>query len=217
MTHLSRVKTGNPPVKIACLHTLAANAALFDEACPPGVTLEHHVREDLLNRAIERGEADEEIIAETAAALDGLSADGVLLTCTTIAPGAERVGAVRVDAALAAAAAEKAGKGGVVEALITIHTTEDATRAIFARYADAVGAELRVTLVEGALEEFQARELDAYARTIAAAADRSTADVVALAQASMAPAAKLTLREAMTSPAAGLAAVIKVAETARSV
>ena len=45
-------------MKIACLHTLEANAALFDEACPPGVTLEHHFREDLLSRAIERGEAD---------------------------------------------------------------------------------------------------------------------------------------------------------------
>ena len=198
-------------MKIACLHTLEANAALFDEACPPGVTLEHHFREDLLSRAIERGQADEEIIGETAEALRALSGDAVLLTCTTIAPGAERAGAVRVDAALAEAAAGAAGPGGLIDVLITIHTTEEATRAIFSRYADAVGAKIRIVLVEGALERFQARDLGEYARLIADAADGSDAKVVALAQASMAPAARLTARDVLTSPAAGLGAVIKVA------
>ncbi|MEM7545980.1 MAG: Asp/Glu racemase [Pseudomonadota bacterium] len=198
-------------MKIACLHTLEANAALFDDACPDGVTLEHHFREDLLARAIERGEADEEIIAETAAALGSLSADGVLLTCTTIAPGAERAGAVRVDAALAEEAAGTAGKGGLIEAFITIPTTADATRAIFARYAEPAGATLRVTLIEDALAAFQARDLDTYAALIGAAADRSDADVVALAQASMAPGATRAQRPVLTSPAAGLQAVIKVA------
>lgn len=198
-------------MKIACLHTLDANAALFDAACPEGVTLEHHTREDLLNRAIDAGEATDEIIEETADALRGLSADGVLLTCTTIAPGAERAGAVRVDAALAEAAAEAAGPGGLIDVLITIHTTEPATREIFQRYADKVGANIRVTLVEGALAKFQARELDEYAAMIGAAADASDAKVVALAQASMAPGASHARREVMTSPAAGLAAVIKVA------
>ena len=47
-------------MKIACLHTLEANAALFDAACPADVELEHHTREDLLNRAIEQREATEE-------------------------------------------------------------------------------------------------------------------------------------------------------------
>lgn len=198
-------------MKIACLHTLEANAALFDEACPADVTLEHHFREDLLSRAIERGEADEEIIEETAAALRSLSADGVLLTCTTIAPGAERAGAVRVDAALAEAAAKAAGEGGLIDVLITIHTTEPATRAIFERFAATTGAEIRVRLVEDALAAFQERRLDDYARLIAEAADASDAEVVALAQASMAPAAKRTRRAVMTSPAAGLSAVINLA------
>ncbi|MEL6793596.1 MAG: Asp/Glu racemase [Pseudomonadota bacterium] len=198
-------------MKIACLHTLEANAALFDAACPPDVELEHHTREDLLNRSIDAGEATEEIIEETAEALRALAADGVLLTCTTIAPAAERANAVRVDAALAEAASEAAGPGGLIDVLITIHTTEPATREIFERYARRVGAEIRVTLVDGALEKFQARELDAYARMIGAAADASDAKVVALAQASMAPGAAHATREVLTSPAAGLAAVIKVA------
>lgn len=198
-------------MKIACLHTLEANAALFDAACPAGVTLEHHFREDLLSRAIERGEADEEIISETADALLALKADGVLLTCTTIAPGAERAGAVRVDAALAEEAAKAAGKGGTIEALITIPTTADATRTIFSKFADPVGATLKITMVEGALAAFQARDLATYAALIGAAADASTADVVALAQASMAPGAPLAKRAVLTSPAAGLQAVIKVA------
>lgn len=201
-------------MKIACLHTLDANAALFDAACPDEVTLEHHFREDLLARAIERGEADEEIIAETASALSALSADSVLLTCTTIAPGAERAGAVRVDAALAQEAAKAAGKGGVIEALITIPTTADATSRIFEQFAQPAGATLKVTMVEGALAEFQARNLDAYAALIGAAADASTADVVALAQASMAPGAAKASRKVLTSPAAGLQAAIKVARAA---
>ncbi|MEO0361549.1 MAG: Asp/Glu racemase [Pseudomonadota bacterium] len=202
-------------MKIACLHTLEANAALFDAARPEGVELIHATREDLLRRAIERGEADEEIIEETAAALKALAAesgaDGVLLTCTTIAPGAARAGATRVDAALAEAAAAKAGPGGVVDALITIPTTREATRGVFEAAAAPVGATVRVVMVEGALEAFQARDLDRYARIVADAADKSTGDVVALAQASMAPAAAMTTREAMTSPKAGLDAVIKVA------
>ncbi len=202
-------------MKIACLHTLRANAALFDAACPEGVTLEHHFREDLLTRAIERGAADEEIIAETAAALRALSADGVLLTCTTIAPGAERAGAVRVDAALAEQAARAAGKGGTIEAFITIPTTAEATRTIFERFAGPAGAHLRVTMVEDALAAFQARDLDTYAALIGAAADTSDADVVALAQASMAPGAVLAKRAVLTSPAAGLQAVIKVAAARR--
>lgn len=199
-------------MKIACLHTLAANAALFDEACPEGVTLAHHVREDLLNRAIERGGADEEIVEETAAALRALAeetgADGLLLTCTTIAPGAERAGAVRVDAALAKAAAEAAGDGGLIDVLITLRSTEGPTRAIFETYANQTGAKLRITLVEGALAAFQERRLDDYAELIAAAADRSDADVVAFAQASMAPAAAKAKRAVLTSPATGLRAAV---------
>ncbi len=202
-------------MKIACLHTLEANAALFDDACPEGVTLVHGVREDILNRAIEKGEADEEIVAETAAALEALAresqADGVLLTCTTIAPGAERAGAVRVDAALAEAAAEAAGEGGVIDALITLPSTEGPTRAIFERYAAKTGAVVRITLVEGAIDAFRERRLDDYASLIAAVADASDAKVVALAQASMAPAAPRAKRVALTSPAAGLRAAIEAA------
>ncbi|MEX2518092.1 MAG: hypothetical protein WD969_02030 [Paracoccaceae bacterium] len=205
-------------MKIACLHTLEANAALFDAACPPGVTLVHGLREDLLKRAIERGEADEEIIEETAAALRALAAetgaDGILLTCTTIAPGAERAGAIRVDAALAEDAAKAAGRGGVIEALITIPTSADPTRAIFERFAGPVGATVRVTLIEGALAAVQAHDLDGYAAIIAAAVDRSDADVVALAQASMAPAAPLAKRAALTSPAAGLSAAVAASAAA---
>ncbi|QIE56401.1 Asp/Glu racemase [Pikeienuella piscinae] len=199
-------------MKIACLHTLDANAALFDAACPPGVELIHGVREDLLQRALAAGEADEGIIEETAAALRALAeesgADGVLLTCTTIAAGAERAGAVRVDAALAEEAARAAGEGGLIDVLITVPTTEAPTRAIFERFALPAGARLTITFIEGALAAFQARDLDTYAHIIAAAIDRSTADIVALAQASMAPAAALASRPALTSPSAGLSAAV---------
>lgn len=87
-------------MRIACLHTAASNAAVFDAACPAGVRLTHAVRPDLLAAAEAAGGLTPEIAAATAEALRGLEGDAVLLTCSTLGPAAG--GALRADAALAA-------------------------------------------------------------------------------------------------------------------
>lgn len=198
-------------MKIACLHTAESNAPLFDEAAAAlGVEVTHVVRADLYRRAIAQGGADEAILSETAAALSELQGDVVLLTCSTIGAAAARVGAHRVDAALAEAAVKD---GGVVEAFVTTPTTIETTRALFEGHAAATGATITVTLIDGALDAFLAGDLTEYAAIIAAVANRSGADVVALAQASMAPAAKQMRRRALTSPMAGVMKAVEISKT----
>lgn len=198
-------------MKIACLHTMESNIPLFDAVRPEGVELEHHVRADLLQRALAAGGAGEDILEEAAEALRALSsADGVLLTCSTIGLAAARAGAARVDEALAREAADKA-QGGRIAALVTAPSTVEPTRELFESVAAGTGATVEIVLIEGAIEKFQAGDLDDYARMVAEAADACDADVVALAQASMAPAAALAKRETLTSPGAGLTAVVRAA------
>ena len=197
-------------MKIACLHTMASNIELFENAAPVDVELSHTVREDLLQRALAAGAADEGILDETAEALKALSGDAILLTCSTIGPAAQRAGAVRVDAALADAAAEAAASAKL-DVLVTAPSTVGPTRDLFEASARKTGALVNIVMVEGAIELLQSGELDAYAKCIAEAADASTSEVVALAEASMTPAASFAKRKVLTSPEAGLQAAITAA------
>jgi len=193
-------------MRIACLHTAASNAPIFDAACPAGVELVHAVRADLLAAAEAAGGLTPEIAAETAAALHALAdgADRVLLTCSTLGPAAGQGGALRSDAALARAAV--AG-GGSVEVLCAAPTTLGPTERLFAEAAAATGARITLRLVPGAWDLFHAGDLAAYAAAIARDAEASRADTVALAQVSMAPAAALTARPVLTCPGEALRAV----------
>jgi len=94
--------------RIACLHTSASNIAVFAGACPEGATLTHTVDEALLRDAEAAGGLTDSIAARTARALEALALpgiDAVLLTCSTVGPGAALARAtipvLRVDAALA--------------------------------------------------------------------------------------------------------------------
>jgi len=208
---------------VACLHTAASNVAVFDEAARPlGLALRHAVREDLLARAEAARGLTDDIAAAAKVALSALSAaaDAVLLTCSTLGPAVEglqpRVPALRVDAALAEQAV---AQGGSVAVLCAVETTIAPSRALFERAAAATGAAVTVALVPDAWAAFRAGDAARYHVLVAAAADRAFADgadVVALAQASMAGAAALA-RAGMplTSPAAGLAAALAAAERAR--
>jgi len=195
-------------MKIACLHTADSNVAVFEAARPEGVTLSHAVRPDLLAAAEARG-LTPEITAAIAAALGGLAreggADAVLLTCSTLGPAARAAGALRADAALAEAAV--AG-GGRVEVLCAAPSTLSATTQLFEAAAAGTGARVTIRLVPGAWDLFHARDRAGYAALIAGVADASRADVVALAQASMAPAAGLAARAVLTSPQAAMAAAL---------
>ena len=204
---------------IACLHTAAGNIAVFDAACPPGATLTHTLREDLLKDAEAAGGLTEAIAARTAAALEALATpgvDAVLLTCSTVGPGAALARAaipvLRVDAALAETATRGGGK---VVVLCAVETTVEPTRAIFAEAAARSGAIVDVRLVPGAWAAFRGGDPARYHAIIAEAADAAFAEgaaEVALAQASMSGAVALAKgRKPLASPPVGLAAALAAA------
>ncbi|MGX9962563.1 hypothetical protein ACVFYP_04535 [Roseomonas sp. F4] len=197
---------------IACLHTAASNAPLFDAACPPSLSLHHSIRPDLLAEAESAGGLTPEIAARTAAALDALALPGIhaiLLTCSTLGPAIDltRSGLPvhRADAALARAVARQPGPAVV---LCAVETTLVPTKALFA----GCGAVVTVKLVPGAWPAFRAGDGALYAELVAAAADAAFADgaaCLALAQSSMAPAAGLCRRgQALTVPGESLRALI---------
>ena len=212
-------------LRIACLHTAESNIAVFDAALRAsglaGVELRHTVRADLLAAAEAGGGLTPDIALQTADALRGLQAqaDAILLTCSTLGSAAElaakdaSVPVVRVDAALAEQAV---ADGGKVVVLCAVETTMEPTRSLFEKAAQATGAEVAVRLVPRAWEAFRAGDRDRYLAIIARAADEAMqagAARVALAQASMAPASSLALadRRPLSSPLAGLAAVVAAA------
>ena len=201
---------------IACLHTAATNVAVFDAACPPGARLLHTVDEALLKDAEAAGGLTDAIAGRTARALEALAVpgvDAVLLTCSTVGPGAAlaraAVPVLRVDAALAEAATRG---GGVVVVLCAVETTLGPTRAVFEEPAARYGATLDVRLVPGAWAAFRGGDVAGYHRIVAEAADAAHAEgarAVALAQASMAGAAALAKGpKPLASPAVGLAAAL---------
>lgn len=207
-------------MRIACLHTIASNVAVFEAARPGGgVTLRHEVRADLLEATERSGGLTEEIAAQVAEALTGLAAgaEAVLLTCSTLGPSVARLAGadppvLRVDAALAAGAVRG---GGRVVVLCAAETTLGPTGALFEEAAAEWSAEVELRLVPSAWDAFKAGEVAAYHAMIAKAADaafREGADKVALAQASMAGAAALC-REGrpLESPAVGLAEAVAAA------
>lgn len=213
--------------RISCLHTAESNIMVFEAARRQlrldDVVLRHRVRADLLAAAEKPGAAIEPVLQRTAAELGVLagSADAVLLACSTIgaaaaiAHAATAVPILRVDQALAETAVKD---GGNVIVLCTAGTSIAPSRALFERAARATGAEVEVRLVPGAWDRFRAGDHDAYLAMIAESVDSAFGEsgpIIALAQASMAGAAKLC-REVtpLTSPAAGLAAAVAAAQAA---
>jgi len=206
------------PLNIACLHTAASNAPLFDAAAgalPGGaLRLAHHFRPDLLR------EPTPETLEEAARLLRDLTrgADAVLLTCSTIGAAAERAGGgpcpvLRADAALAEAATRS---GGTVQVLYAAPTTREPTRAVFEAAANRTGATIELRLVEGAWALFLAGDTAGYHAAIAAAAEGLEGRIV-LAQASMAGAAALMQEVSpLTIPGIGVMAAARAAVLARN-
>jgi aspartate/glutamate racemase len=205
-------------MRITCLHTVESNVAVFEAAArPPGAELRHVVRADLLEEAERAGGLTPGIEARAVDALLSLAegADAVLLTCSTVGPAAAaaaaraRVPVLRVDAALAEAAV---AQGDRIVVLCAVQTTMAPTRALFEAAARGRPVMLDVQLLPPDVwAAFKAGDVGRYHALIAAAADAAFAagaDVVALAQASMAGAVPLARGgRPLASPAAGLAAV----------
>ncbi|MDA5143448.1 aspartate/glutamate racemase family protein [Streptomyces sp. AD681] len=203
---------------LALLHTSHVHVPVFDalrDAAHPGLELRHHVDAGLLERA--RRDGPEAVAEPVAAALTRAVAEGaraVLCTCSTIGGVAEAAAAgvgvpvLRVDRPMAAAAV---AAGPRVLVLAALESTLAPTAALIeeeARRADRP-VELRTRVVDGAWSRFEAGDGEGYLRRVTEAADSVTgADVIVLAQASMAPAREATRVSVpvLASPAPGLAA-----------
>ncbi|MFF9349191.1 arylsulfatase [Streptomyces sp. NPDC014734] len=208
---------------LALLHTSPAHIPVFDalrDAEHPGLGLRHLVREDLLAGAVESG--PEAVSAEVGAVLADAVAEGasaVLCTCSTIGGVAESAAAtvgvpgLRVDRPMAAAAVER----GRVVVLAALAGTLAPTLALLAEEAEKAAdrpAGVRAVLVDGAWARFCAGDRDGYLDLVAAAADAvEDADVIVLAQASMAEACRRTVTRVplLSSPRSGLAAAAAAA------
>ncbi|WP_234313979.1 MULTISPECIES: aspartate/glutamate racemase family protein [unclassified Streptomyces] len=194
------------------LHTSPVHVPVFDalrDRSRPGAVLRHLVVPELLDRA--RAEGPESVTP----ALRGLLAEAgapVLVTCSTIGATAESlapelgVPVLRVDRPMAAAAVRT---GARIAVLAALESTLAPTRELLAEEAGERPVSIRTHLVAGAWDRFEAGDTDGYLARIAEAADSvADADVIVLAQASMAGAADLVTSPipVLSSPAPGLAA-----------
>ncbi|MER5292343.1 aspartate/glutamate racemase family protein [Streptomyces pharetrae] len=210
---------------LALLHTSPVHVPVFDalrDADRPGLRLRHLVREDLLERA--RRDGPEAVAGEVRAVLVRAAGDGaraVLCTCSTLGGVAEEAASVagvpvlRVDRPMAAAAV---AAGPRVVVLAALESTLGPTAALIEEEARRAGraVAVRTVLVDGAWSRFEAGDTAGYARQVVAAADALTpadADAIVLAQASMAPAQRLTttIVPVLSSPRPGLAAAAEAA------
>lgn len=209
-------------MRIACLHTAWSNVAVFDAAARelglPATSLSHCVEPRLLEDAEAAGGLTPLLASKTVARLRSIAADAdaVLLTCSTLGPAVDEMTRVstppilRADAALAAAAG---ALGGKIAVLCAAETTMSATRALFESTAIGPDALIEATLIPNAWHCFKRGDIDGYHSLIVAAVAHAYddgANVVALAQASMAPAARQCRHKQtpLTVPLAALAAAL---------
>jgi hypothetical protein len=208
---------------LALLHTHKGHQAAFDALAArvaPGLRLRHVVRPGLLERAAAEGGVSASLAADVADAVReaAAGAGAVLCTCSTIGAAAEGADAgvpvVRVDRPMAAAAVA-AGRRILVVACLA--TAAEPALDLIEEEARSAGTtvQTRVELFAGAWAHFLDGDTQRYLRAVADGTMlvRRDADVVVLAQASMAGAAAL-LQDlpvpVLCSPAAGLAAAAEL-------
>lgn len=183
------------------LHTVPALADTFHRRlATPGLGLIHVADPWLLARAIEVG-VDEEVhdlVRAHVRHLADAGAEAVMVTCSSIgeaaeaAAGAVDVPVLRVDLAMAEQAVGHAVRtsGGGVAVLATLASTLGPTERLLRRVAAGADVEIVPTLVEGAVAARDAGNQDRHDLLVREAVERAAADadVVVLAQASMAAA-----------------------------
>lgn len=218
---------------LALLHTSPAHVPVFDalgERDHPGLPLRHFVAEKLLTRALAEG--PQAVVPDLGEALARAVAEGaaaVLCTCSTIGGVAESrsaaagVPVLRVDRPMAAAAVAVPAAAGREATRVAVLATQPGTLAptvaLIEEEAGRRGRSVAVTttVVDGAWGLFlagdRAGHLDAVTAAVSAVDD---AEVIVLAQASMAAAADRapTALPVLSSPVLGLAAAARVAARA---
>lgn len=197
---------------LTLLHTSPVHVPVFDalrDRDHAGAVLRHLVAPELLDRARDRG-ADS-VAPDLLRLLDG-SGGPALVTCSTIGAVAESLApalgfpVLRVDRPMAAAAVRT---GPRIVVLAALDSTLAPTAGLLAEEAAGRPVSVRTHLVAGAWARFEAGDTAGYLAAVAAAADAVTdADVIVLAQASMAGAERIvrTRLPVLSSPRPGLAA-----------
>lgn len=182
---------------IGFLHTADAHVPTFRKLVAelaPGVRDLHVVDERLLADAAERGvDADvAERLGERLRSLADSGADVVVCTCSTLGEHAERVQVgvpvLRIDRPMAEAAV---AAGGRIAVVASVESTLAPTRLLLLECAAGAPVEIVDAPCLDAWALFAAGDLEGYARRVAAHCRGLDADVIVLAQASMAPAAEL--------------------------
>ena len=202
------------------LHTATIHAEPFDRlvaAAAPDADRLHVVDPGLLATAIRTG-VTPELYAAVARHVEHLVAGGataVLVTCSSIGEAVEAIDAVgtvdtgdvrvpvlRVDEPMAR---EAATTGGRITVLATLRSTLAPTTRLIRRYAE--DADVTAEVVPGAADARAGGDIDEHDELIRKAIAAAQADVVVLAQATMAAAATGTGVRVLTSPDSGVAAL----------
>jgi Asp/Glu/hydantoin racemase len=185
--------------KVVLIHTVDGNIKVFDDLVQeiaPGLPAEHVVDESLLGDTIAAGGLTDEVrqhFRERAEAARRDGADVIMLTCSSVGPSADGLGAelgvtvLRVDEAMADRAVELGSSVGVAA---TLPTTLGPTADLIERAAGSQGRQVTVTtrLAEGAFDALRAGDGARHDALVMAALQElaSGVDVIVLAQASMA-------------------------------
>jgi len=201
--------------RVVLIHTVGSLPATFDALFAellPGVQVEHIVDEPLLRDTMREGRLTDAVRAQFAADAERALAtrpDAVVLTCSSVGPAADGLAVHRIDQAMAERAVEL---GARVAIAATVPTTLGPTSELIVRAASAADrpVEVRTHLVEGAFDALRGGRPEEHDRLVMAALRElaSWADVVVLAQASMARAlagaTEVGGRPVLTSPRLGV-------------
>lgn len=209
---------------LAFLHTAAVHVPTFAallQAQAPGAQAHHAVDESLLADARRLGSTDPGVRQRVQAAMHAAAAGGarqVVCTCSTVGALAEAMDtggafeAARIDRAMADRAVRQGPRVLMVAAL---ESTLAPTQALLEDSAARLQRPVRVAplWVDGAWARFEQGDRAGYLACVAEAVRRHAgdADVVVLAQASMADAAALLqdlALDVLSSPALGVAAAV---------
>jgi hypothetical protein len=213
---------------VGVLHTVPALAPVFDALIAERASdlRRIHVADGWLLETARRVGVTDAVRASVAAHVQGLEAGGaraVLVTCSSIGEAAEEadrqvgIPVLRVDAAMADEAVRIAAAGtGRVAVLATLESTLGPTGRLVERAAAGGPVTVTSTVVPGAAERADAGDRAGADALIADAVRQAAvaADVVVLAQASMAGAAEAAAVDVpvLTSPAGGVRALLAVLE-----
>jgi aspartate/glutamate racemase len=215
-------------VRVGLLHTVPALAGTFTTLVQPQLpdaSLVHVVDAELLATAMREG-VTPSVYARVAAHIAYLAASGcraVLVTCSSIGEAVDAaartidIPVIRTDAPMAGeavrlASATSSQGPGIIVVLATLDATLDPSVRLIESRAGAVDVTVHSRVVPGAAEARANGDLETHDGLIADAVVEAaiTADVIVLAQASMADAAgKVSTRvPVLSSPSGGVAALV---------